>query len=129
MSNMCQYHSTRPQLIHLVPTMQKKLFTSSFPAKFKKIRFTKVAGTSSFLMCQQISFFPSVNQSQGHIWDRVAHYGPPLTPKKTWAKNSKQLTVENFGTETETECCSHPFTTKKPRNQRHILIFFELLLP
>ena len=121
--------TTRPQLIQLVPTMQKMLFTSSFLAKFMKIRFTNVAGTSSFFMCHQISFFTSVNQSQGHIWDRVAHYGPPLTPKKTWAKNSKQLTVENFGTETETECCSHPFTTKKPRNQRHILIFFELLLP
>ena len=25
---MCQYHSTRPQPIQLVPTMQKKLFTS-----------------------------------------------------------------------------------------------------
>ena len=46
-----------------------------------------------------------------------------------WAKKSKQLTVEIFGTKTETECYSHPFTTKKPRNQRHILIFFELLLP
>ena len=29
-----------------------------------------------------------------------------------WAKKSKQLTVEIFGTETETECYSHPFTTK-----------------
>ena len=36
-----------------------------------------------------------------------------------WAKKSKQLTVENFGTETETECCSHPFTTKKPRTKTH----------
>ena len=31
---MCQYHSTRPQPIQIVPTMQKKLFTSSFQAKF-----------------------------------------------------------------------------------------------
>ena len=43
---MCQYHSTRPQPIQLVPTMQKKLFTSSFQAKFLKIWFTKVTGTS-----------------------------------------------------------------------------------
>ena len=28
---MCQYHSTRPQPIQLVPIMQKKLFMSSFP--------------------------------------------------------------------------------------------------
>ena len=40
---MCQSHSTRPQPIQLVPTMQKKLFMSSFQAKFLKIRFTKVA--------------------------------------------------------------------------------------
>ena len=39
---MCPYHSTRPQLIQLVPTMQEKLFTLSF----LKISFTKVAGTS-----------------------------------------------------------------------------------
>ena len=44
---MCQYHSTRPQPIQLVPTMQKKLFTSSFQPKFLKIWFTKVAATSS----------------------------------------------------------------------------------
>ena len=43
---MCQYHSTRPQPIQLVPTMQKKLFTSSFQAKFLKIGFTKVTATS-----------------------------------------------------------------------------------
>ena len=82
---MCQYHSTRPQPIQLVPTMQKKLFTSSFQAKFLKIRYTKVAGTSSFLMCQQIFFFPILYHSQGHIWAKMAHYGPPLTPKK-WPK-------------------------------------------
>ena len=39
---MCQSHSTCPQPIPLVPTMQKKLFTSSFQPKFLKIRFTKV---------------------------------------------------------------------------------------
>ena len=39
---MCQSHSTRPQPIQLVLTMQKKLFMSSFQAKFLKIRFTKV---------------------------------------------------------------------------------------
>ena len=31
---MCEYHSTRPQPIQLVPTMQKKLFTLSFQPKF-----------------------------------------------------------------------------------------------
>ena len=79
---MCQYHSTRPQPIQLVPTMQKKLFTSSFQAKFLKIRFTKVACTCSFLMYMQIFFFPSLNHSQGHIWAKMSHYVPPLTPKK-----------------------------------------------
>merc|ERR1711994_561156 len=68
--------------IQLVPTMQKKLFTSSFQAKFLKIRFTKFAGRSSFLVCLQIFFFPSVNQSQGHIWAKMCHYVPPLTPQK-----------------------------------------------
>ena len=64
------------------PQCKKKLLTSSFQAKFLKIRFTKVAGTSSFFMCQQIFFFPSVNQSQGHIWAKMCHYVPPLTPQK-----------------------------------------------
>ena len=62
--------------------MQKKLFTSSFQAKFLKIRFTKVACTCSFLMYMQIFFFPSLNHSQGHIWAKMSHYVPPLTPKK-----------------------------------------------
>ena len=53
----CQCHSTGPQPIQLVPTMQKKLFTLSFQQKFLKIRFTKVAGSRSFLMIQQ--FFSS----------------------------------------------------------------------
>ena len=43
---MSQYHSTRPQPIQLVPTMQKKLFTLSFQPKFLKIWFTKVTATS-----------------------------------------------------------------------------------
>ena len=33
-------------VVNLVPTMQKKLFTSSFQAKFLKIGFTKVTATS-----------------------------------------------------------------------------------
>ena len=86
---MCQYHSTRPQPIQLVPTMQKKLFTSSFQVKFLKIRFTKFAGRSSFLVCLQIFFFPSVNQSQGHIWAKMWHYVAPLTPKKMTAYEPK----------------------------------------
>ena len=40
---MCQSHSTRPH-------NARKLFTSSFQAKFLKIRFTKVTVTCSFLM-------------------------------------------------------------------------------
>ena len=40
-------HSTRPQIIQLFLTMQKILFTTSFQAKFLKIRFTKVADTNS----------------------------------------------------------------------------------
>ena len=43
---MCKYHSTRPQPIQLVPTMQKMHFTLSFQPKFLKIWFTKVAATS-----------------------------------------------------------------------------------
>ena len=39
---MCQYHSTRPQPIQLVPTMQKMHFTLSFQPKFLKIWFTKL---------------------------------------------------------------------------------------
>ena len=65
---MCQYHSTRPQPIQLVPTMQKKLFTLSFQPKFLKIRFTKVAASRSFLMRQQIFLFLLAKWSQGHVW-------------------------------------------------------------
>ena len=127
---MRQSHSTRPQPIQLVPTMQKMLFTSSFLAKFMKIRFTNVAGTSSFLYVPADFFFPQCQPVPGAYLGQSGPLWPTSDTQKTWAKNSKQLTVENFGTETETECCSsHPFTTKKPRNQRHILIFFELLLP
>ena len=43
---MCQSHSTQPQPIQLVPTMQNKLFMLSFQPKFLKIWFTKVTGTS-----------------------------------------------------------------------------------
>ena len=59
--------------IQLVPTMQKKLFTSSFQAKFQKIRFTRVAGTSSFLMYQQMFLFPIAHKSRGHIWAKMPH--------------------------------------------------------
>ena len=79
---MCQYHSTRPQPIQLVPTMQKKLFTSSFQAKFLKIWFTKFTDTSSFLVCQQNFFFPSLYHSHEHIWAKIPRYAPPLTPRK-----------------------------------------------
>ena len=74
-------------------------------------------------------FFPQCQPVPGAYLGQSGLLRPTSDTQKTWAKNSKQLTVENFGTETETECCSHPFTTKKPRNQRHILIFFEWLLP
>ena len=43
---MCQYHSTWPQPIQVVPTKQKKLFTLSFQPKFLRISFTKVTVTS-----------------------------------------------------------------------------------
>ena len=68
--------------IQVVPTMQKKLFTSSFQAKFLKIRFLKVACTWSFLMYMQIFFSPSLYHSYGHIWAKISRYAPPLTPKK-----------------------------------------------
>ena len=71
-----------PSPFNSSPQCKKKLFTSSFQAKFLKIRFTKVAGTSSFLMCQQIFFFPSLYHSHGHIWAKIPRYAPPLTPKK-----------------------------------------------
>ena len=62
--------------------MQKKLFTSSFQAKFLKIRFTKVACTCSFLMYMQIFFSPILYHAHGHIWAKIPRYAPPLTPKK-----------------------------------------------
>ena len=84
--NSAPAHSSRPQ-------NAKKLFTSSFQAKFLKIRFKKVAGTSSFLMCQQIFFFSSVNQSQGHIWAKMSQlwhlknyriYEPKMAKNALW---------------------------------------------
>ena len=65
---MCQCHSTRPQPIQLVPTMQKKLFTLSFQPKFLKIWFTKVAASRSFLMTRQFFFLLLAKWSQGHVW-------------------------------------------------------------
>jgi len=62
--------------------MQKKVFRSSLQAKFLKIRFTKVAVPYSILMEQQIFFFPILYHSQGYIWAKMAHNGPPVAPKK-----------------------------------------------
>ena len=42
--------------IQLGPTMQNKLFTSSFQAKFLKIRFTKLQ--ANFLYASKFSFSP-----------------------------------------------------------------------
>ena len=75
---MCQYQSTRPQPIQLVSTMQKKLFTLSFQPKFLKIRFTKVAGSRSFLMIQQ--FFSPHQMFPGVCLSQIV---TPLTPKNT----------------------------------------------
>ena len=93
--NSAAAHSTRPH-------NAKNLFTSSFQAKFLKIRFTKVAGTSSFLVCQQIFFFPNLNHSQGHIWAKMSHHVPPLTPKK-WPKRT------HIGQKWQKEWCYHTF--------------------
>ena len=80
---MCQSHSTRPRPIQLVPTMQKKLLTSSFQAKFLKIRFTKVTCTSSFLMYMQIFFFPLLTSppcirmggmKDNFVFDDILHF-------------------------------------------------------
>ena len=62
---MCQSHSTRPQSIPLVPTMQKKLFTLSFQPKFLKIMFTKVTATSSKSYVAVNFLFFSVYSSLG----------------------------------------------------------------
>ena len=53
-----QSHSTRPQPIQLAPTMQKKLFMSSFQAKFLKIRFTKVFTTPMGIFEQKYPAMP-----------------------------------------------------------------------
>ena len=75
---VCQYHSTRPQPIQLVPTMQKKLFTLSFQPKFLKIWFTKVAA-SSIKSYEAANFF--VTQSQlflGACFGPKSHTEPHL---------------------------------------------------
>ena len=60
-----------PMPIELVPTMQKKLFTSSFQAKFLKIRFTKSACTLCMLIFYAIFFPPILHKSRGHIWAKM----------------------------------------------------------
>ena len=114
---MCQYHSTRPKPTQLFPTMQKKLFTSSFQAKFLKIRFLKVACTRSFLMYMQIFFFPSLYHSHGHIWAKISRYAPPLTPK-----NDQKRT--HIGQKWQKEWCYHTFVKEwmKALDKTRILV-------
>ena len=89
-------HSTWPQIIQLFPTMQKNLFTSSFQAKFLKIRFTKVPGTN-FL-------FPQCKPLPGAYLGKNGPQWPTSNTQKMtkngriWAKNGKKRTAENFGT-------------------------------
>ena len=62
---MCQYHSSRPQPIQLVPTMQKKLFTLSFQPKF--LGSQKLLHHGHFWWCSKKKF-PRAKWSQGHVW-------------------------------------------------------------
>ena len=75
---MCQYHSTRPQPIQLVPTMQKKLFTLSFQPKFLKIWFTKVAATSSKSYVPANFFFSWSGGPRGMFWATEPHLEHPF---------------------------------------------------
>ena len=59
--NSAPAHSTRPH-------NAKKLFMSSFQAKFLKIELAKVDGKRSIVMASVRFLFPSVNQFRGHIW-------------------------------------------------------------
>ena len=81
---MCQSHSTRPQPIQLVPTMQKKLFMSSFQAKFLNW-VKKVTCTCSFL---HVIFLFLVSTSPGpYFGQKVLHSLPSNTQK--WPKMAK----------------------------------------
>ena len=94
---MCQSHSTRPQPIQLVPTMQKKLFMSSFQAKF----LNWVKKSYMYMLIFTCNFFVlSVNQSRATFGPNKS---PLLHPKnaqngRVWAQNGKKCTVENCST-------------------------------
>ena len=76
---MCQSHSTRPQPIQLVPTMQKKLFMSSFQAKF----LNWVKKSYMYMLIFTCNFFVlSVNQSRATFGPNKSPTVSPLTPKK-----------------------------------------------
>ena len=104
---LCQYHSTRPQPIQLVPTMQKKLFTSSFQAKFLKLWFTKVAGTSIKSYVPADFLFSQCKVVLGAcFWAIEPHWAAPGTPfflslfrlkepERGWKRDVKTLSWES----------------------------------
>ena len=100
----CQYHSTRPQLIQLIPTVQITLFTSSFQGKFLKIRVTKVTCTCSFFMYMYI--FPSFTTPRGIFGQKW-----PTSNTQKMTKNGKKRTSGNCGnTHSSTFHIERPFS-------------------
>ena len=99
---MCQSHSTRPQPIQPIP-MQKKLFSSSFQAKFPKIHKIYcynliVDVTVNFLFPQS---FPLAGAYLGKNVKKFESSNTQQKRSKTdpyEPKMAKKRTAENFGT-------------------------------
>ena len=67
------------------PQCKKSSLRHHFRRNSWKLGSQKLLAEAHFWSASRLSFFPILYHSQGHIWAKMAHYGPPLTPK-TWPK-------------------------------------------